>query len=227
MEYRQFLCFGKCPSVRIYKLAHNSPMTLWGFWRLTPPLAALFLLDNRLEVYLWQREDPERMESLAPACSRWQSERRCAMEMVLQYCRGRMESEDVTRVSPVRAPQPHCHIFFLFYCVCVSRGKPSAPSAGLPPLWGGGASHFHQRVSPLGDEPSSQRTGTGGWWMHFLLQCFQSGSLMWLLFTTSCSGVCFSCNVTKAPFLIATSDSSKKKQCNHDKKAIRRSSGLR
>lgn len=51
--------------------------------------AALFLLDNRLEVYLWQRGPSEHMENLAPAQSCWLNERRCAMQTALQYCRGR------------------------------------------------------------------------------------------------------------------------------------------
>lgn len=44
--------------------------------------AALFLLDNRLEVYLWQRGGAE---SSAPT---WHDERRCAMQTALQYCTG-------------------------------------------------------------------------------------------------------------------------------------------
>lgn len=52
-----------------------------------PP--ALFLLDNRLEVYLWQRGQPEQTESSASAWSRWHNERRCAMQTALQYCKGR------------------------------------------------------------------------------------------------------------------------------------------
>lgn len=63
------------------------------------PPAALFLLDNRLEVYLWQREPPEQMESPALARGRWQSEQRCAMETALQYCRGRTENQDVWGLS--------------------------------------------------------------------------------------------------------------------------------
>lgn len=44
---------------------------------------ALFLLDNRLEVYLWQRGEAE---SSTPA---WHEERRCAMQTALQYCTGK------------------------------------------------------------------------------------------------------------------------------------------
>lgn len=62
--------------------------------------AALFLLDNRLEVYLWQRGEPEQMESPATARSCWQSERRCAMETALQYCRGGREDDHAGSPPP-------------------------------------------------------------------------------------------------------------------------------
>ncbi|KAG9264219.1 supervillin-like isoform X1 [Astyanax mexicanus] len=48
------------------------------------PQPALFLLDNSMEVYLWQ-------SSTAPDSKRsqWDAERKCAMETALQYCRER------------------------------------------------------------------------------------------------------------------------------------------
>lgn len=49
--------------------------------------AALFLLDNRLEVYLWQMGGAE---SSAPT---WHDERRCAMQTALQYCTGETAGE--------------------------------------------------------------------------------------------------------------------------------------
>ncbi|XP_034046116.1 supervillin [Thalassophryne amazonica] len=49
------------------------------------PQPALFLLDNHLEVYLWQRGHSDR-EDLS-ASTRWHSERNCAMQTALQYCR--------------------------------------------------------------------------------------------------------------------------------------------
>uniref|UniRef100_A0A672JCB1 Supervillin-like n=1 Tax=Salarias fasciatus TaxID=181472 RepID=A0A672JCB1_SALFA len=48
---------------------------------------ALFLLDNRMEVYLWQGWQPEDSQSTGSAKMRWDSERKCAMETVLQYCK--------------------------------------------------------------------------------------------------------------------------------------------
>ncbi|XP_023266730.1 supervillin-like isoform X2 [Seriola lalandi dorsalis] len=59
---------------------------------------ALFLLDNRLEVYLWQRGQPEQTESSASAWSRWHNERRCAMQTALQYCK---------EMNPRRPPQAY------------------------------------------------------------------------------------------------------------------------
>ncbi|XP_054615893.1 supervillin [Dunckerocampus dactyliophorus] len=58
-----------------------------------PPPPALFLLDNRFEVYLWQRNHPVqgREES-------WNSERKCAMETALQYC---------NEANPRRPPQAY------------------------------------------------------------------------------------------------------------------------
>lgn len=48
---------------------------------------ALFLLDNRMEVYLWQGWQPEDTECTGSAKMRWNNERKCAMETVLQYCK--------------------------------------------------------------------------------------------------------------------------------------------
>ncbi|XP_049416405.1 supervillin isoform X2 [Epinephelus fuscoguttatus] len=62
------------------------------------PQPALFLLDNRLEVYLWQRGQPEQTESTASAWSCWHDERRCAMQTTLQYCK---------EMNPRRPPQAY------------------------------------------------------------------------------------------------------------------------
>ncbi|XP_041123033.1 supervillin-like [Polyodon spathula] len=48
---------------------------------------ALFLLDNRMEVYLWQGWQPVDTEETGSAQIRWDLERKCAMETVLQYCK--------------------------------------------------------------------------------------------------------------------------------------------
>ncbi|MGH0157405.1 UNVERIFIED_CONTAM: hypothetical protein FKN15_042494 [Acipenser sinensis] len=50
-------------------------------------LQALFLLDNRMEVYLWQGWQPADTEETGSAQIRWDLERKCAMETVLQYCK--------------------------------------------------------------------------------------------------------------------------------------------
>ncbi|XP_034396413.1 supervillin isoform X1 [Cyclopterus lumpus] len=62
------------------------------------PQPALFLLDNRLEVYLWQSGRPEQTESSASAWSCWHDERRCAMQTALQYCK---------EMNPRRPPQAY------------------------------------------------------------------------------------------------------------------------
>uniref|UniRef100_A0A3B4B1U4 HP domain-containing protein n=1 Tax=Periophthalmus magnuspinnatus TaxID=409849 RepID=A0A3B4B1U4_9GOBI len=59
---------------------------------------ALFLLDNRMEVYLWQGFQPEDTESTGSAKIRWDHERKCAMETVLQYCKEK---------NPRRPPQAY------------------------------------------------------------------------------------------------------------------------
>ncbi|CAK6975825.1 supervillin a [Scomber scombrus] len=48
---------------------------------------ALFLVDNHHEVYLWQGWWPQDSESTGSAQIRWDSDRKCAMETVLQYCK--------------------------------------------------------------------------------------------------------------------------------------------
>ncbi|XP_015230718.1 PREDICTED: supervillin-like [Cyprinodon variegatus] len=48
---------------------------------------ALFLLDNRMEVYLWQGWQPDDTQCTGSAKMRWDSERKCAMETVLKYCK--------------------------------------------------------------------------------------------------------------------------------------------
>ncbi|XP_077086358.1 supervillin-like [Siphateles boraxobius] len=50
------------------------------------PQPALFLVDNRMEVYLWQGQQQEDTECTGSAKIRWDSERKCAMETTLQYC---------------------------------------------------------------------------------------------------------------------------------------------
>ncbi|XP_062284538.1 supervillin [Scomber scombrus] len=48
---------------------------------------ALFLVDNFHEVYLWQGWWPQDSECTGSARIRWDADRKCAMETVLQYCR--------------------------------------------------------------------------------------------------------------------------------------------
>ncbi|XP_043546515.1 supervillin a isoform X5 [Chiloscyllium plagiosum] len=48
---------------------------------------ALFLVDNHHEVYLWQGWWPTVNEITGSARIRWDADRKCAMETVLQYCK--------------------------------------------------------------------------------------------------------------------------------------------
>ncbi|XP_065132876.1 supervillin isoform X4 [Paramisgurnus dabryanus] len=57
------------------------------------PQPALFLVDNYHEVYLWQGWWPQDTESPGSARIRWDSDRKCAMETVLQYCREKNEKK--------------------------------------------------------------------------------------------------------------------------------------
>uniref|UniRef100_A0A670J438 Supervillin n=1 Tax=Podarcis muralis TaxID=64176 RepID=A0A670J438_PODMU len=55
----------------------------------TAPQPALFLVDNHHEVYLWQGWWPVENKIAGSARIRWASDRKCAMETVLQYCKGK------------------------------------------------------------------------------------------------------------------------------------------
>ncbi|XP_078079915.1 supervillin isoform X3 [Mustelus asterias] len=62
------------------------------------PQPALFLVDNQLEVYLWQGGWPSDSECTGSAKLRWDMERKCAMETTLQYC---------TEKNPRRSPKAY------------------------------------------------------------------------------------------------------------------------
>uniref|UniRef100_A0A3Q3LTX8 Supervillin-like n=1 Tax=Mastacembelus armatus TaxID=205130 RepID=A0A3Q3LTX8_9TELE len=57
------------------------------------PQPALFLVDNFHEVYLWQGWWPQDSECTGSARIRWDSDRKCAMETVLQYCKEKNEKK--------------------------------------------------------------------------------------------------------------------------------------
>lgn len=62
----------------------KKPLMAWSVFALT----ALFLVDNHHEVYLWQGWWPIENKITGSARMRWASDRKSAMETVLQYCRG-------------------------------------------------------------------------------------------------------------------------------------------
>ncbi|XP_068028835.1 supervillin isoform X16 [Anomalospiza imberbis] len=55
----------------------------------TAPQPALFLVDNHHEVYLWQGWWPVENKITGSARIRWAADRKCAMETVLRYCKGK------------------------------------------------------------------------------------------------------------------------------------------
>ncbi|XP_075443820.1 supervillin isoform X16 [Ascaphus truei] len=55
----------------------------------TAPQPALFLVDNHHEVYLWQGWWPVENDITGSARIRWDTDRKSAMETVLQYCKGK------------------------------------------------------------------------------------------------------------------------------------------
>lgn len=61
-----------------------------------PSISALFVIDNHYEVYLWQGWWPEEKSSeetpkvTGSAQIKWNLERKCAMETVLAYCKGKI-----------------------------------------------------------------------------------------------------------------------------------------
>lgn len=59
---------------------------------------ALFLLDNRMEVYLWNGWQSDDTQCTGSSKMRWDNQRKCAMETVLQYCKEK---------NPRRPPQAY------------------------------------------------------------------------------------------------------------------------
>lgn len=100
-----------------------------------PPLAALFLVDNFHEVYLWQGWWPQDSESTGSARIRWDADRKCAMETVLQYCKGdgHWTNQSVLKVKCVMfyAPsEPASDYSWLCRPIWIHR-PPSEHSAGI------------------------------------------------------------------------------------------------
>ncbi|XP_030630844.1 supervillin a [Chanos chanos] len=72
-------------------LVNSLPFLQEDLYTATQP--ALFLVDNHHEIYLWQGWWPQDRESTGSARIRWDSDRKCAMETVLQYCREKNEKK--------------------------------------------------------------------------------------------------------------------------------------
>lgn len=76
---------------------------------LFPDCVALFLVDNHHEVYLWQGWWPVENKITGSARIRWATDRKCAMETVLRYCKGNKQTAvpDCSEcVTPVHASYP-------------------------------------------------------------------------------------------------------------------------
>lgn len=70
-------------SSRVSDLVNSMPFHQEDLYTATQP--ALFLVDNHHEVYLWQGWWPQDCENTGSARIRWDIDRKCAMETVLQY----------------------------------------------------------------------------------------------------------------------------------------------
>uniref|UniRef100_A0A8B9LEK0 Supervillin a n=1 Tax=Astyanax mexicanus TaxID=7994 RepID=A0A8B9LEK0_ASTMX len=79
-----------CP-FREPKLVNSMPFHQEDLYTAAQP--ALFLVDNHHEVYLWQGWWPQDSENTGSARIRWDSDRKCAMETVLHYCREKNEKK--------------------------------------------------------------------------------------------------------------------------------------
>lgn len=76
------------PPGRLGKSSQKELLRIWSVLALT----ALFLVDNHHEVYLWQGWWPIENKITGSARIRWASDRKSAMETVLQYCRGEVNA---------------------------------------------------------------------------------------------------------------------------------------
>ncbi|XP_076855694.1 supervillin a isoform X4 [Brachyhypopomus gauderio] len=79
-----------CP-YREASLVNSMPFHQEDLYNASQP--ALFLVDNHHEVYLWQGWWPQASDNTGSARIRWDSDRKCAMETVLQYCREKNEKK--------------------------------------------------------------------------------------------------------------------------------------
>uniref|UniRef100_A0A4W5RB23 Supervillin n=1 Tax=Hucho hucho TaxID=62062 RepID=A0A4W5RB23_9TELE len=76
---------------RVPDLVSSLPFLQEDLYQASQP--ALFLVDNFHEVYLWQGWWPQDSESPGSARIRWDMDRKCAMETVLQYCKEKNEKK--------------------------------------------------------------------------------------------------------------------------------------
>uniref|UniRef100_A0AAR2LMH2 HP domain-containing protein n=1 Tax=Pygocentrus nattereri TaxID=42514 RepID=A0AAR2LMH2_PYGNA len=89
-----------CPS-REPNLVNSMPFHQEDLYTAAQP--ALFLVDNHHEVYLWQGWWPQDSENTGSARIRWDSDRKCAMETVLQYCQGKKNEKKPPKAYLIHA----------------------------------------------------------------------------------------------------------------------------
>ncbi|KAL4659270.1 supervillin-like [Arapaima gigas] len=93
------------------------------------PEPALFLLDNRMEVYLWEGRQPGDVGCVGSERPRWERERKCAMETALHYCKER---------NPRRPPQAYL----------IFAGSEPLTFTNIFPCW-----ELDTRTDPEGEVP--------------------------------------------------------------------------
>ncbi|XP_045066455.1 supervillin isoform X4 [Coregonus clupeaformis] len=76
---------------RVTEAVNSLPFLQEDLYSASQP--GLFLVDNHHEVYLWQGWWPQDGESPGSARIRWDADRKCAMETVLQYCTEKNEKK--------------------------------------------------------------------------------------------------------------------------------------
>uniref|UniRef100_A0A8C7JN82 Supervillin a n=1 Tax=Oncorhynchus kisutch TaxID=8019 RepID=A0A8C7JN82_ONCKI len=76
---------------RVTEAVNSLPFLQEDLYNASQP--GLFLVDNHHEVYLWQGWWPQDGESPGSARIRWDADRKCAMETVLQYCTEKNEKK--------------------------------------------------------------------------------------------------------------------------------------
>uniref|UniRef100_A0A8C7S5I1 HP domain-containing protein n=1 Tax=Oncorhynchus mykiss TaxID=8022 RepID=A0A8C7S5I1_ONCMY len=90
-------------------MVSSLPFLQEDLYRASQP--ALFLVDNFHEVYLWQGWWPQDSENPSSTRIRWDMDRKCAMETVLQYCMGRIPDDKSYLIHAGLEPLTFTNVF--------------------------------------------------------------------------------------------------------------------